>query len=111
MNIKIDLKPLSVNKAWKGRRYKTVDYLRFERDLSLILPLPCPELKNCLELKLTIKFGVKSIGSDLDNLVKPLLDCLVKRGIIKDDRYIYELHLFKFKSSKDSIEILIEKIK
>lgn len=34
----IDIKPLSVNKAWRGKRYKTVKYKQDENTLLWLLP-------------------------------------------------------------------------
>ena len=36
--IKINLKPLSVNNAWQGKRFKTPEYNKFERDCLLMMP-------------------------------------------------------------------------
>jgi len=35
--MRVDIKPLSVNEAWRGRRFKTPEYRKYERD---ILTLP-----------------------------------------------------------------------
>ena len=43
MNL-VHIKPLSVNQAWKGRRFKTNDYKQYEKDLMKYLPfLNIPE--------------------------------------------------------------------
>jgi Holliday junction resolvase RusA-like endonuclease len=39
-------------------------------------------------------FGFSSKLSDIDNCLKTFIDCLVKKYGV-DDRYIYELHVFK----------------
>ena len=36
--MKINIKPLSVNKAWQGKRFKTKKYKAFETELLLKLP-------------------------------------------------------------------------
>jgi len=36
MQIKIN--PLSVNSAWKGRRFKTDEYKKYESDVLFLLP-------------------------------------------------------------------------
>ena len=36
--IKIEIKPLSVNDAWQGTRYKTTKYKAFQKELLLKLP-------------------------------------------------------------------------
>lgn len=52
----------------------------------------------CIEddsnIKLAIEFGFSSKLSDIDNCCKSFIDCLVKKYKV-DDRYIYELHVFK----------------
>ena len=77
---KIEIKPLSVNRAWQGRRYKTDDYERYERDVSLLLPKEIPYGKH-----LHIEFGFNSRASDLDNPVKPFLDILQKKYGFNDN--------------------------
>jgi len=36
--IRLNIKPLSVNQAWQGRRFKTHKYHVFERAVLLMLP-------------------------------------------------------------------------
>jgi len=74
--MRLDIKPLSVNQAWKGRRFKTDKYKQYERDILMILrPVVIPE--GFLELTLT--FGFSNPLSDFDNPVKPFVDCLQKK--------------------------------
>ncbi|MEE9532717.1 MAG: hypothetical protein V3W52_17195 [Syntrophobacteria bacterium] len=74
--MRVDIKPLSVNRAWQGRRYKTPEYNRYIADLMVILrPYNVPEG----ELSLTLTFGFSNKASDFDNPVKPFVDCLQKR--------------------------------
>jgi hypothetical protein len=35
---KVNIKPLSVNKAWKGRRYATKESKSYQKELWLLLP-------------------------------------------------------------------------
>jgi Holliday junction resolvase RusA-like endonuclease len=74
--VKVDIKALSVNEAWAGRRFKTPKYKKFERDLLFLLPeivLPKPPYQIYFE------FGFSSEASDWDNPIKPLQDVLQKR--------------------------------
>lgn len=93
MNHKLQIKPLSVNEAFKGVKYKTDKYNSFIKNCLLQLPktIVIPDSSN---IKLTIEFGFSSKNSDIDNCVKSFVDCLVKKYKV-DDRYIYELHVFK----------------
>ena len=74
--MRLDIKPLSVNDAWKGRRFKTPKYSRYIRDVLTILP-PTTIPEGFLELKLT--FGFSNKASDFDNPVKCFVDCLQKK--------------------------------
>lgn len=79
---RIELKPLSVNEAWKGRRFKTEDYKKYERNLLLMLPkkLEIPEPP----FLITFKFGFSSSASDWDNCIKTTQDVLAKKYKFND---------------------------
>lgn len=87
--IKLLIKPLSVNEAWQGKRFKTKKYKRFARDLSYLLPKT--DKKYVGDLKVDIKYGFSSKLSDIDNPCKMFLDCLCKKYGF-DDRQIFELN-------------------
>ena len=93
MNYKIQIKPLSVNECFKGRRFRTLKYDVFIKNCLLLLPskLIIPDEMN---IKLAIEFGFSSKASDIDNCCKSFIDCLVKKYKV-DDRFIYEMHVFK----------------
>ena len=87
----IHIKPLSVNEAWQGKRFKTNKYKRYERDILLMLPkLNVAEGK----LQINIKFGLSSKNADIDNPVKCFVDCLQKKYRF-NDRHIYKMSLEK----------------
>ena len=75
--IRINIKPLSVNEAWKGKRYKTDKYRQYENTLLWLLPkkidIPTPPFE------VHFKFGFSSTLSDWDNPVKPTQDILSKK--------------------------------
>ena len=89
--IKVNLKPLSVNKAWKGKRIKTTDYSKFEKSCLLILPIY--EIPKC-DLELFIHYGFSSKGSDIDNPNKMVIDILSKKYGFNDN-LIYRLIVTK----------------
>lgn len=93
MRYQIKIKPLSVNEAFKGKRFKTDLYNEFIQKMHSLLPndLIIPNEKN---IKIAIQFGFSSRASDIDNCCKSFLDCLVKKYKV-DDRNIYEMHVFK----------------
>lgn len=88
---RIKIKPLSVNDAWKGRRFRTDDYKRYQTLLSVLFKFhKIPKGK----LTLVVRFGFSSKGSDIDNPLKPLIDCLQKKYMFNDNR-IYKLDVEK----------------
>ena len=106
---RIDIKPLTVNKAWRGgRRFKTDEYKSYEKELMYLLPkdLKIPEDK----IKVKIKWGFSSKGSDIDNPTKPLLDILQKKYGFNDNR-IYKLSLEKINVEKGEEFIEFELLK
>lgn len=106
MKFNIPIKAFSVNDAWQGKRYKTKDYLKYEIDVSRLLSGVPKAPEGGLEV--TYWFFMKNHKlADNDNPVKPLQDILKKKGIIKDDRYIYATHIFKIPSKEDHIEVQI----
>lgn len=88
---KIQIKPLSVNEAWKGKKYKTDNYRIYERSVLFMLPkISVPRAK----LELNIKVGYSSQASDLDNACKPFQDILSKKYGFNDNQ-IYKLTMQK----------------
>ena len=101
---KINIKPLSVNDAWRGRRFKSNKYKNYEWALLLILgPINLPEPP----YKVNYEFGFSSKGSDIDNPVKCFQDILVKKYGIRDQD-IYELNVKKKIVKKGSEYIKFE---
>ena len=106
---KINIKPLSVNQAWQGRRFKTKAYDKYISDMLMLLP----KLKVSTEkLELEITFGLSSRAADIDNPLKCFIDCLQKRYGF-DDKMIYRLIVNKdiTKKGKEYIEFIIRDIK
>ena len=85
--IRIDIKPLSVNEAWQGKRFKTNKYKDYEKLLLLKLkPLTIPD--GDLEVRYT--FGFSNRSSDIDNPIKAFQDILQKKYGFNDSK-IYRL--------------------
>jgi len=85
---KVKIKPLSVNEVWQGKRFKTVKYTKYERDVCFMLPtIKVP--KNALKIEIT--YGFSSKLADIDNPCKPFLDILQKKYGFNDNQ-IYELN-------------------
>ena len=89
--MKVNIKPLSVNQCWRGRRFKTDKYKKYETDLlKMLLPVEIPEGR----LKVYLKFGLSSKLADVDNPVKAFVDILQKRYNF-NDKDIYKMLIVK----------------
>ena len=89
--VKINIPPMSVNKAWQGKRFKTKTYIKYEEAVLLMLPnfvLPEPPYKVIFE------FGFSNPLSDVDNPTKPCMDILQKKYGF-NDRDVYHIELIK----------------
>jgi len=107
--MKIEIKPLSINKCFQGRRFKTNDYKNYEKEL--LLKLPKLKVKNNINLSLRITFGYSNKLSDIDNGLKPLIDILQLKYKF-NDRNIYKLEVSKeiVKKGNEFIEFEINEI-
>ena len=102
--MRVNIKHLSVNEAWKGRRFKTDKYKRYQRDVMLLLrPLQIPAVPAKLAISITV--GYSNALADIDNVAKPFIDILQKKYGFNDSR-IYRLTLVKevVKKGKEFIE-------
>jgi len=89
--MRVDIKPLSVNQAWQGKRFKTPAYKRYERDVLLMLkPMAIPDG----DLVIEITYGFSNRQSDVDNPTKLLIDILQKKYGFNDSR-VTRLNLIK----------------
>ena len=80
---KVQIKPLTANRAWRGRRYKSDDYKQYERDLGFLLPnIEVPEGK----LQVHYIFGFSYSGSDYDNAIKQFQDVASKKYGFNDNK-------------------------
>ena len=105
---RINIKPLSVNQAWQGKRFKTINYTIFEKSVMLQLSsMIIPDAP----YRLTLNLAFSNKSSDIDNPVKLISDILQKRYKI-NDRDIYELIVKKVivKKGKEYFEFKIESI-
>lgn len=96
MQITKQIKPLSVNACWQGRRFKTSAYKAYENELLCTLPqkkLPKPPYRVYFE------FGFSNKASDWDNPVKIFQDILQKKYGF-NDKDIYEAFIKKVIVSK-----------
>ena len=93
---RINIKPLSVNEAWQGKRFKTKKYKQYEKQLLTLLrrSSALDDLKKHEKLKLEINLGFSSANSDYDNPIKLIQDILQKKYVFNDSK-IYEARIKK----------------
>ena len=105
---KVEIVPLSVNKVWQGRRFKTKTYKDYEKYLLSILPKYDTPVG---ELHIELEYGFSSKLSDIDNPCKPLLDVLCKKYGF-DDRQIVVLNQVKkiVKKGKEYLKFKINEL-
>jgi len=108
--MKIDLKAITINQCWQGRRFKAPKYTQWRKDAVLLLSQH-KKYKEEIEYELTINVYTRHAStSDTDNFIKPIQDALVEAGIIPDDKYIKRVICEKFKSKEDYFEYYISSL-
>lgn len=106
--MRIDIKPLSVNQCWRGRRFKTDKYKAYEIEVAYKLKhLKLPKAPYFI----SYVFGFSNSLSDLDNPIKPFQDILQKYYGF-DDRDIHKMTVekVKVKKGKEFIEFEIKQL-
>jgi len=102
----VKIKPISVNQAFQGRRFKTKKHKAYEEELQWLLKGQ-KKVKGFYSISFT--FHIKNfLVSDVSNLVKVTEDSIVKAGLVDDDRYCLEMHLKKVRSKEDWFEFKIK---
>jgi len=103
----LDIKPLSVNQAYTGRRFATEDLKKYREDLSIILPkIKIPDGN----LAVKYVFGI-SKGSDGDNCVKAFQDIIADQYGFNDNRiYHWDITKVLVNKGKEFIEFEISTV-
>ena len=106
---KVDIKALTINQAYTGRRFKTQKYRDYEKELWYLLPnknIPSGDLV------FIAKVGYSNRGFDIDNFVKVFLDICQKKYLFNDNR-IYRLEIDKeiTKKGEEFIEFEFKKLR
>jgi Holliday junction resolvase RusA-like endonuclease len=92
IQFKINEKPMSVNLAWQGKRFKTPAYKEYEK--SMLLMMPKAYIYQDQMLRVEFFFGFSNKASDLDNPVKLLMDIAQKKYGF-NDKMVYEMNVRK----------------
>ena len=109
IQFKIYEKPLSVNQAWQGKRFKTPIYKEYEKSMLLMMPKAKVDTEEMLRVEFF--FGFSNKASDLDNPVKLLMDIAQKKYGF-NDKNVFELNIRKclVKKGKEFIQMGIYKL-
>lgn len=86
--------PPSVNKMYRGKRYKTDHYKIWISNAGWdVLQQRTPKLgPQSVNLEIEVKRPDKR-KRDLDNLLKPIQDLLVRQSIIEDDKQVKSIKI------------------
>ena len=95
----VDIKALSINEGYKGRKFKTSVHKLFKDRMDIALrKMDLPKLRPKEDFFINYIFYT-STNSDVDNLIKLTQDAICEKlGI--DDRYLSGLHARKVKVKK-----------
>ena len=109
MMLTFDIKPLSINDAWQGRRWKSKEYRQYEEAIGKLLLNQKNEkwpLKGPLEVFIEW-YLIRYKATDWDNPIKPIFDILQKYNVIVDDKHIIKGTVTKHKSKSNYFTITI----
>ena len=95
---RINIKALSVNSCYQGKRFKNQLHKDYVREVMSQLPI---KFIGIPPYKLIIEFGLSSKLQDLDNCIKVFQDCLTVKYNF-NDREIYEIQANKLNVVKGS---------
>ena len=93
---KINIKALSVNSCYQGKRFKNQVHKDYVREVLSQLPI---KFIGRPPYKLILEFGLSSKLQDLDNCIKVFQDCLTVKYDF-NDREIYQIEAQKFNVEK-----------
>jgi Holliday junction resolvase RusA-like endonuclease len=104
IQFKIQMKPLSVNQAWQGKRFKTPAYKDYES--TMLFMMPKAKIETDQMLRVEFFFGFSNAASDLDNPVKLLMD-IAQKNYGFNDKNVFELNVRKclVKKGQEFIEM------
>ena len=101
----LKLKPLSLNSAYRGRRFTTPELACYKEAICLMSPkMAIPKGK----LQVKYVFGVSSKNADGDNLIKCAQDALAEKYDFNDKLiYKWEVEKVDVKKGKEFISFEI----
>lgn len=99
---------LYVNAKFGRGRYVSKEYRAWQQEAALCIP---PAVRGAYKPRdivgVTIRAAVDH-RRDIDNIVKPVLDLLVKKLVIPDDRYVNEIRISRVKPGDGVTGLVVE---
>lgn len=95
---KINVKPLSLNKAYRGRRFITQETQQFKDAMFYLLPQTL-DVDFISPMQITLEFGVSSHNADGDNCIKMAQDSIADKYNF-NDKLIFKWVVEKIKVPK-----------
>lgn len=96
--ITLKTKPLSLNSAYRGRRFTTPSLQSYKNELWYLLPKSI-DVDVTLPMHIFLEFGLSSVNSDGDNYVKCFQD-VVSDKYDFNDKMIFKWSIEKKKVNK-----------
>lgn len=106
--VRIPLKPVSINSAFQGKRFKTVACRQYCSDFMKVTRAH-KKIMGYVQVEYHLYINNHS-RTDWDNQIKVLQDMLVKRGYLEDDRKIYKAVVYKIPSKEDFVVVEIKSL-
>ena len=103
---KIPIKALSVNRAWRGRRFRSKAYNEFRRVVDVFLNKIRPTKPPEKPLMFHAEWGVSNSVSDTDNPCKPFLDVLFEWWDMKTKDHLVEFIMLEKTKTPKSKEFI-----
>jgi len=101
---RVELKPLSTNKCWLGRRIKSKDYRDYTEVLLELLD-ESYAVEETGDLFVFYKWGLSNRGFDIDNPIKPFQDILQQKYGFNDSHITFLMaEKTKVKKGEEYIE-------
>jgi Holliday junction resolvase RusA-like endonuclease len=109
MMFRLNIKPLSLNSAYRGRRFSTPELNSFKQEVYYLSPKIIKIPKGKIAVKYV--FGVSSKNCDGDNLIKCLQDAIAdKYGFNDREIYKWEVEKVDVKKGCEFIEFEIKEV-
>jgi Holliday junction resolvase RusA-like endonuclease len=108
MKIRIEIKAISVNKAWTGRKFMSPEYKIWREKFGYMCKnYKKPNIQLGAMITISLNVYIKTYAqSDVDNFAKGILDGLQEMGMIENDKKVKKIIIEKHKVSRFEKEFI-----